>query len=154
MTDAAQPARGWLDSHCHLGHGDLSPEAREDRAAELVTEARHDGVSQLVDVGIDAATSRLAAARAEFLPGVWFSAGIHPCSADRLDRDWDQIEALARRSDCAALGETGFDFHWQPEARTAQQRSFERHLDLATTLGRAVIVHCRDAFDATFEVLA
>ncbi len=154
MTDHPEPARGWFDSHCHLGHGDLPEEAREVRAASVVAAAQRVGVSQLVDVGIDAESSRLAAARAIRLPGVRFTAGLHPCSAHHLDRDWPQIEDLARRQDCAALGETGFDFHWQPDARAVQQRAFERHLALARELGRTVIVHSREAFDATFEVLA
>lgn len=135
-----------IDTHCHLGHGDEEPGA-------LVDRARASGVVAWVDVGIDATTSVAALARSQALADVRFTAGLHPCSADQLDDDWATIEDCASDPRCVAIGETGFDFYWDRSTPARQREAFERHLDLAHRLGKPVVVHCRDAFDATFEVL-
>lgn len=136
-----------IDTHCHLGHGESNP-------VELVARARAQGVVGLIDVGIDAATTEAARARSQSIEGVRFTAGIHPCDADRLDEDWETIQSCAGDHRCVAVGETGFDFYWDRATPARQKESFERHLDLASRLAKPVVVHCRDAFDATFEVLA
>jgi TatD DNase family protein len=136
-----------IDTHCHLGHGDADPE-------QLIARARENGVVGFVDVGIDAATSLAAQARSRKFDEVRFTAGIHPCDADRLDEDWATVEDCAADPRCVAVGETGFDFHWDRSTPARQRESFERHLELARALGKPTVVHCREAFSATFEVLA
>jgi len=135
-----------IDTHCHLGHGEEEP-------GTLIDRARARGVVAWVDVGIDATTSVAARARSHALANVRFTAGLHPCSADQLDDDWATIEICALDPQCVAVGETGFDFYWDRSTPARQREAFERHLDLARRLDKPVVVHCRDAFDATFEVL-
>jgi TatD DNase family protein len=138
---------GVVDTHCHLGHGDEPPSA-------LVERAQRAGIRRLIDVGIDAATTVAARQRARTLPGVVFTAGLHPCEAGRIGEDWAEIVAASADPRCVALGETGFDFHWDRASPAAQAEAFERHLDLAARIGKPVVVHCREAFDATFATLA
>ncbi len=135
-----------IDTHCHLGHGDTPP-------AELAARARACGVVGMIDVGIDAVTTEAARARSHALDGVRFTAGLHPCDADRLEEDWSILEECATDPRCVAVGETGFDFYWDRATPAHQRTSFERHLDLARRLSKPVVVHCRDAFAATFDVL-
>lgn len=136
-----------IDTHCHLGHGDTDP-------AQLIARARENGVVGFIDVGIDAATSLAAQARSRTFDEVRFTAGIHPCDADRLDEDWPTVEECALDPRCVAVGETGFDFHWDRSTPARQRESFERHIELARALGKPTVVHCREAFTATFEVIA
>lgn len=87
------------------------------------------------------------------LDGVYHSAGLHPNDASKLDADWEELEAMARTDACIAVGETGLDFFRDWTTPDQQIPSFERHLELARELDKPVIVHCRDAFERTFEVI-
>ena len=135
-----------FDTHCHLGlDGKVSADEEHGRAVAA-------GVTDLCVVGIDAASSRAASDLAR-LPGVRWSAGLHPNDATRLDDEWAQIQALARRPDCAAIGETGLDCFRDRTPLERQLESLQRHLALAHELDLPVIFHCREAFAPLFEAL-
>ncbi|MBX3461910.1 MAG: TatD family hydrolase [Planctomycetes bacterium] len=134
------------DTHCHLGlDGKVPPADEHARAAAA-------GVTHLLVVGIDAATSR-AARELRHLPGVRWSAGLHPNDSTRLDEEWPALDALARDPSCSAIGETGLDCFRDRTPLPQQERSLRRHLALARELDRPVILHCRDAFTPLFAVL-
>lgn len=134
------------DTHCHLGlDADVDPTDEHARAAIA-------GVTRLLVVGIDAATSRKAR-DLQHLAGVRWSAGLHPNDSTRLDDEWVAIEALARDPSCVAIGETGLDCFRDRTPLPQQERSLRRHLALARELDRPVIFHCRDAFAPLFAVL-
>ncbi|MCC6670142.1 MAG: TatD family hydrolase [Planctomycetes bacterium] len=136
-----------FDTHCHLRYGGAD-------AAAIVARAAAAGVTQLLDVGIDAASSTLARDTARALTGVGWSAGLHPNDARRLAEEFPAIEALVREGDCRAVGETGLDFYrdWTPPDQ--QERALLAHLELARRAGLPVILHCRDAFARLFALLA
>ncbi|MCK5940860.1 MAG: TatD family hydrolase, partial [Planctomycetes bacterium] len=90
------------DTHCHIGlDGQVAPEEDHARAAAA-------NVTALLVVGIDAETSEAARALSR-LPGVRWSAGLHPNDSSHFDAQWPRIEALARDPACTAIGETGLD---------------------------------------------
>lgn len=137
-----------FDTHCHLGlddHGD--PQAEHARAVA-------EGVTDMLVVGIDAATSRAARDLARRLAGARWSAGLHPNDATRFDAEWDALAALAREPDCCAIGETGLDFYRDRASREEQERSLHAHLDLAKELSLPVVLHCRDAMPALLDLLS
>ncbi|HEX6811066.1 MAG TPA: TatD family hydrolase [Planctomycetota bacterium] len=134
------------DTHCHLGlDGKVDP--ADEHARALAAE-----VTRLLVVGVDAASSRAASALSR-LPGVRWSAGLHPNDSTRLDAEWAEIEALARDPQCTAIGETGLDCYRDRAPLEQQERSLRAHLDLARELDLPVIFHCRDAFAPLFAVL-
>ncbi len=134
------------DTHCHIGlDGKATPD--DDHARAVAAE-----VTAMLVVGIDATTSREACALAR-LPGVRWSAGLHPNDSVRFAEDWPAIVALARTPGCAALGETGMDCFRDRTPLDQQERSLREHLQLARELSLPVIFHCRDAFAPMFAVL-
>lgn len=134
------------DTHCHIGlDGKASP---ADEHARAVAAA----VTHLLVVGVDAASSR-AARELAHLPGVRWSAGLHPNDATRFDAEWADVEALARDPDCTAIGETGLDCYRDRTPLPQQEHSLRAHLALARELDLPVIFHCRDAFAPLFTVL-
>ncbi len=135
-----------FDTHCHLGLDGKVPPAEEHARAVLA------GVTDLLIVGIDASTSAAARALAT-LPGVRWSAGLHPNDATRFHAEWTTIAALAREPDCAAIGETGLDCFRDRTPLDQQETSLRAHLELARELDLPVIFHCRDAFAPLFAVL-
>ncbi len=137
-----------FDSHCHLGlddHGDAAAEYQRATTA---------AVTDLLLVGVDAATSARARDRARSWPGARWSAGLHPNAAHRLAAEWHDLELLAAATDCAAIGETGLDFFRESAPIAAQHEALHAQLDLARRQHLPVILHCRQAFDALAAALA
>src|SRR5690606_9440866 len=54
------------------------------------------------------------------------------------------IERLADHPKVVAIGETGFDDHWQDETLATQLAAFEWHAELAKQLDKPLILHVRD----------
>lgn len=136
-----------FDTHCHLAYDGDDP-------APVYQRARESGVSRLLAVGIDLASSERARAQATRFDGVFYAAGLHPNDSGKLADDWRGLEALARRDDCVAIGETGLDFFREWTTPAQQIPAFERHLELARELDKPVVVHCRAAFASVYELLA
>jgi len=136
----------WVDSHCHL-QSLPDPDAAIDRAREA-------GVTGMVCVGTDLETSRQAVELAARRPEVRATVGLHPHDASRFTAEWDALEELAAGADVVGVGESGFDFHYMHSPGDAQEVAFRAQIGLAKRLDRALVVHSRDAWDATFGVLA
>jgi TatD DNase family protein len=137
-----------VDTHCHLGHHfDLSVD-------EQLRRAREAGVRVLVDVGTDLASSRAAVANAEAQPDVWAAVGLHPNDAGTMDeRLLAELDALAGHPRVVAVGETGLDRYRDTSTPTEQDRAFRAQIAIARAHDLAVVVHCRDAWDACVRVL-
>lgn len=135
----------WVDSHGHLFLLDDPPAIVLDRAAEA-------GVSWVMCPGIDAASSRSAQAIAADHPDrVRWSVGLHPHDAQRWPLEREEIIALAAEAD--AIGECGLDFYRNLAPREAQIAAFDEQLELAGSLGKPIIIHCRDAFADVYEAV-
>lgn len=134
------------DSHCHIGlDGKVAPEDDHSRAVAA-------SVGALLVVGIDAPTSQAARELAR-LPGVRWSAGLHPNDSTKFDEQWATIKELGHDPSCVAIGETGLDCFRDRTPLEQQKHSLRAHLALARELDKPVIFHCRDAFEPLFRVL-
>lgn len=147
----------WVDSHCHLQwepHRDGAERSdRADTEGDLARAAAA-GVERMVCVGTDLATSRAAIELATKHAHVYATVGLHPHDASRLDDEWDDLVTLARTSSrVVAVGEAGFDLHYEHSPRAAQERAFALQIALARELDRALVIHTREAWDDTFRVL-
>lgn len=136
-----------VDCHAHL---DLLPDP-----GQAVIDSGAAGVGNIIAVGIDLDSSRRSIAFAASFPGVRAAIGIHPhgaagCTPDNLE----SLAALAVEPGVVAIGETGLDFYRDRAPRAAQKELFLRHIDLAGSNGLPLIVHSRDAGEATLEILA
>ena len=136
-----------IDSHTHL---DLC----EPPDAELVAAAEEAGVTRIVTVGTNGASCRAALAAAEDFPQVYAAIGRHPNQAAGFDdADLAELQALAAHEKCVAIGETGLDFYRQGAPREDQERALAAQIELARELGKPVVIHTRDAADATLALL-
>jgi TatD DNase family protein len=134
----------WADSHCHLP---ASPE----EAAALVSEARAADVTRLVAVGTDAGQTRVAIAGARAHEQVWATAGLHPHDARQ---GVDDLLPLLGEPEVVAVGECGLDYHYDHSPRDVQRAAFAVQVGLALERGLALVIHSREAWDDTFEILA
>ncbi len=131
-----------VDSHAHLNHEDLLPEA-----AEVVERARAAGVSHIVVVGYDVPSSAEAIALAARFPGLVAAVGLHPYEAGRCgEMEISEIAALAEHPLCRAIGEIGLDFHGEePALPERQDWLLRRQFEIARRLGLPVVLHQRES---------
>jgi TatD DNase family protein len=148
-----------VDSHCHLdiGRDEGEPPVPVERA---LAEAAAVGVDRVVQIGCDLAGARwavdVAATHAPVVAGV----ALHPTEATKhadegtLGPALAEIRRLAAEPVVRAVGETGLDHYWVgPEGRPGQEESFRAHVALARELGKALVIHDRDAHADVVRVL-
>jgi TatD DNase family protein len=143
----------WVDAHCHLqleiGEARFSP----DDADAQVERARHADVEWMVCVGTGLETSQQAIDLAARYDDVYATVGLHPHDAKDLEAEWDGLAALAGADRCVAIGEAGFDLHYEHSPHAEQEAAFRRQIQLAKAVDRPLMIHSRDAWDDTFRVL-
>jgi TatD DNase family protein len=138
-----------VDTHAHL---DLSA-FDADRAAVL-ERAQAAGVTAIVNVGADLASSRRAVQLAAEHDMVYAAVGMHPHDAAKLDgAALAELRDLAGQPKVVAVGEIGLDFFRDLSPREAQRRAFRAQLAWAASLGKPVVVHDRDAHDEVIREL-
>ena len=135
----------FTDSHCHLYDSRLAG-----GAAEAVERARTAGVYRMVTVGCDRATSESAIAIAADFEEVWATVGLHPHEA-RFGVD--SVADLLDRPKVVAVGECGLDYYYDHSPRDTQRQAFADQIQLAHELRLPLVVHTRDAWADTFDVL-
>jgi TatD DNase family protein len=109
-------------------------------------------VTDLIAMGVDAASSRRAVAMAESLSGVWAAVGHHPLN--QSPPDIAALAELAQHPRVVAVGEVGLDHadeHRGPH--DAQEDWFHACCHLAAKTGLPVCVHTRDSTEAVYEAL-
>jgi TatD DNase family protein len=135
------------DTHAHL-------DACAKPAEVLVARAQTAGVERIVSVGSGLASCRETLAIAGREQGVFAALGIHPHQAADEDAGrLDELRKLLGDERAVAVGETGLDFYRDYAPHDRQRELFERQLELAAELGKAVVVHSRAASDETAEAL-
>lgn len=141
-----------VDSHCHLDRLDLTQ--HQGSLDVALQAARDQGVGHFLCIGVSADNAATVKALAERYADVDCSVGIHPL--DLKPGEEPALEWLLRELDhpkVVAIGETGLDYHYEPEAAELQQASFRLHLQAARSTGKPVIVHTRAARADTLQLL-
>jgi TatD DNase family protein len=133
----------WADSHCHLQYEGSPPDA--------VAAAVSAGVGCMICVGTDSPESAAAIDVARANPGrVWATVGLHPHQAtDGIAGILPLLDAPEVR----AVGECGLDYHYDHSPRQVQREMFAAQVAIARNHNLALVVHTRDAWDDTFDIL-
>ena len=138
-----------IDTHCHLTFDELAGDVQA-----VIERSRAAGVTEWITVGADPHHSRKAVELAEKFENMYASVGIHPHDAkDATAETLTELKELAQNEKVVAIGETGLDFHYNFSEPPDQKRVFAAQLKVAEKLNLPVIVHCREAFDETMEIL-
>lgn len=139
-----------IDTHAHLDfeqfEGDFDAALRR---------AREVGVNRVINVGTTLDHSRRSVEFANAYDTVYAAVGVHPHDADDVnDEVVAKLKRLAADKRVVAVGEIGFDFHYDdgPD-KTAQEDAFFAQSEVAVEAGLPVIVHSRDAEELSLEHL-
>ena len=134
----------YTDSHCHLY------DTRGVSVDEVIAAARAAGVTTMVNVGCDAATTEQAIAVAATHDGIFATAGLHPHEAKH---GVDTILPYLDDPNVIAIGECGLDYFYDHSPRPDQRLAFAAQIQLAHERSLPLVIHTRDAWEETFDIL-
>lgn len=139
-----------VDSHAHLDLRHFG----EDLEAVL-ERAKKSGVANIGNVFLSVSAWEEGKARFAEHSGVFFLLGVHPTDAMNYTPEERAGMARAFASDARlrAVGEIGLDFYWKDCPKEVQIPAFIDQLHFARDRKLPVVIHSRDAFDATLEIL-
>jgi TatD DNase family protein len=151
----------WTDTHCHVQASYLKDPAGEEAVFERATGA---SVGRVVCIGTDDVASREAVALARSRtetgasPLTWATIGLHPHEAthglEPVTRLLEENVSSGRPpGSVVAVGECGLDYFYEHSPRDTQREVFAEQIALAKRFDLALVVHTRDAWDDTVEVL-
>lgn len=140
-----------VDSHCHLDRLDLT--AHDGSLDAALDAARARGVGHFLCIGVSAENAAAVKALTERYADVDCSVGVHPLDLKGATPALDWLVAELAHPHVVAIGETGLDYHYEPEAAELQQEAFRLHLEAARITGKPVIVHTRAARADTLRLL-
>lgn len=140
-----------IDTHTHL----YSEEFNEDRN-EMIQRALDKGVTQFFLPAIDSEThEKMLNLEAQFPNQIFAMMGLHPCSVkpESWENELQIIENYLNQRTFCAIGEIGIDLYWDKTTLDIQVKAFEQQIDWAIERDLPIVIHSRESFDETFEVL-
>ena len=139
-----------VDTHCHLHFDAFQPDR-----AEVIKRARAAGVQTLINVGTEPGDNPAAFRLAQENEGLFHTAGFHPHHAhEATDAGLEEFKIFVERTKPVAIGEIGMDFFKSEASAQTQEKVFSFMLELAASKRLPAIVHSRNAFDETFELVS
>jgi TatD DNase family protein len=91
---------------------------------------------------------------AEQYDSVRATVGIHPHDARKADAaSFDRLAELCGHPRVLALGEIGLDYHYDNSPREIQREVFVNQMQIARQAGKPIVIHSRDAWEDTIELL-
>ncbi len=130
-----------IDTHAHLN---MAPFEKD--CAQVIERAKSVGVTTIIVVGFDLATSRKAVELADAYPEIMATVGFHPHEASKLKKiDIGHLAALTKNARVVAVGEIGLDFYRNKSPRETQLQVLQWLLELADEVDLPVVIHSRQA---------
>ena len=140
----------FIDSHCHLDK--LDYEQLHNGIDDVIEKARQANVNELLSVGVTLDSFPNMLEMIKPYDNVHASCGVHPLDVES-DFALDVLHEYAKHPKVVAIGETGLDYHYQPETAQLQQLRFEQQTELAVELNKPLIIHTRNAREDTLSIL-
>ena len=140
------------DAHVNFSHKDLI-----NSVDQIITEGREGGVTRFLAVNsnlYEIETDYNLVKKYDFVD---LSIGHHPYLCNELDEDI--FEALLEKhidsynNKIKVIGETGLDFSYDVKPIN-QIKSFKLHIESAIKNNLPILIHVRDAFEETYDILS
>jgi TatD DNase family protein len=138
-----------VDTHAHLTFDELAGQLDD-----VLARSRDAGVTRWITVGTDRADNEKVLQRVREYENMFGVLGYHPHEAkDVTQADMELLDKQLCRDRIVAVGECGLDYHYMHSPADIQQGVFRAHLDIAADVQKPVVIHTREAFDETMDIL-
>ena len=138
-----------FDTHAHY-----DDEAFNTDRDELLRSMEAHGIGRIVNIGANMETSARTVALTEQYPFLYGAVGVHPNEVgDMTEQDLVRLAQWTELEKVVAIGEIGLDYYWDDVPSDKQKEIFQLQVDLAKKHQKPIIIHCRDAYEDTYEVL-
>jgi TatD DNase family protein len=157
----------FVDNHAHLNFN-----AFKDDLLEVIARAKEAGVA-VINVGTQKDTSVRAVEIAAQNDGVYAIVGLHPVHTGKSFHDekeigeggqeftsrgevfdYDFYKNLTKNPKVVGIGECGLDYYrLEEDTKSVQKKAFEEQIRLSLETGKALMLHIREAYEDSIEIL-
>ena len=135
------------DTHFHLELTDDIP--------SILKRAKDNNVSNFIISGCDMKGIEEGLEIINKYPNIYLTIGLHPDEVKDFNQNTiPYLEKLIKENKkIIGIGEIGLDYYHNKENKEEQKSLFKAQLDLASKLDLPVVIHTRDAFQDTYDIL-
>jgi TatD DNase family protein len=138
-----------IETHAHL-YAEKFDEDRE----EMMNRAKEAGVESFYMPNIDHESIEPMLEVEDKFSNTIATMGVHPCSIEKhFEKQLYEIEDWLNKREFVAIGEIGLDFYWDKSLINEQKEALKIQIDLAKKYQIPIILHCRDSFPETYEIV-
>lgn len=140
----------FFDSHAHY-----TDEAYNEDRESLIERMYKNDITKIIIAGSNLETSKQAIELANKYPHIYATCGIHPSDIKGIDieEQLNEIKEISKNEKVVAIGEIGLDYHWDKDNKEEQVDAFIKQIELANEVGLPIVIHTRDAYIDTIDVL-
>ena len=140
----------FFDSHSHY-----NDEKFDIDREEIIKKTFEAGITKMIVAGYNIESSKQAIQIANENSWIYAICGISPNDVTQNeDEHVEEIKKLCLScKKVVAVGEIGLDYYWNKENKEVQKSFFKKQIKLANELSLPIVIHSRDAFVDTIEIL-
>lgn len=152
-----------IDTHCHINmivkktFDTPLTEQELNNAQIIVNESENLGITKILNVGTSFIESINSIRLAQKYKQIFASVGIHPNDiTSAWKKELKELEGFLKEKEknkIVAIGECGIDLHYPGYNIELQKDVFKAQIEYALKYDVALIVHSRDGYDETLQVL-
>lgn len=139
-----------IDTHSHI----YSEDFLHDRD-EALQRAYSSGVKKIILPNIDSGSIKHMLDLNDAYPHLCYPLmGLHPTSVDEdYKEELQAIEYWLEKRKFYGIGEIGIDLYWDKKFINEQKDAFRHQIRLAKSKQLPIVIHVRDSFKETFEIV-
>ena len=139
----------FTDTHCHLSKEDY------DDIEKVIEDAKINHINRLIISGCEKRNIDESIEIASNYENIYLALGFHPEEVDNITKkDIDILKnKIKNNKKVVAIGEIGLDYHYVKDNKEKQKKLFREMIGIAKELNLPVVIHTRDAFQDTYDIL-
>ncbi len=140
----------FIDTHAHM----YAEQFDQDRD-EAIQRAIESGVERIYLPNIDhTSIDAMLELEAKYPEHCFAMMGLHPCSVkEDFEKELQIVEDWLGKRKFVAVGEMGTDLYWDQTHFEQQQEAFRLQVAWAKKYDLPIVIHCRDSFQETVDLL-